>query len=240
MSEAYWPLQESRPRLAYGRRTQDGSCLHKTSEDGVGTWEKFDTEREALCNDLAGLQASQWDSQSLCTEWKVRHVVAHLVFESKMTAGALLIGVVKNGMNGDRYIARQALGAGEASPESLLAQLRATVGTHKAPPLAKPIVALEDTVCHSGDIRRPLGIDRKLPEDTLIEVAENLKGTGIPLGTKKRIAGLRLVATDVSWSTGEGPTLEGPVESLILAMAGRRAVLDDLAGEGVAIISSRM
>lgn len=70
--------------------------------------------------------------------------------ETKMTASALLLGVVKNGMNGDRFIARQALAAGEATPESLLAQLRATVGTHRAPPMAKPIVALEDTVCHSA------------------------------------------------------------------------------------------
>ena len=205
----------------------------------MDTWKKFDAEREALCKDLAGLEASQWDTQSLCAEWRVRHVVAHLVFESTMTAGKLIIGVLKNGMNGDRYIARQGLAAGSASPESLLGQLRATIGIHRAPPTAKPVVALEDTVCHSADIRRPLGIDRKLPDDTLVEVAENLKSAGFPLHTKKRISGLRLLATDVPWSTGDGPTVEGPLESLILAMAGRRAALDDLAGEGVATLSSR-
>ena len=141
-------------------------------------------------------------------------------------------------MNPNRFIARQALAAGTASPESLLSQLQATIGVHKAPPTAKAVVALEDTVCHSADIRRPLGIDRKLAEDTLVEVAENLKGTSIPLGTKKRIAGLRLMAADVDWSTGDGPMVNGPLESLILVMAGRRAGLDDLSGEGVAALSS--
>jgi uncharacterized protein (TIGR03083 family) len=205
----------------------------------MDTWGRFDAEREALCNDLAGLEAGQWDTQSLCTEWKVRHVVAHLLTESDMKLGAALMGSLKNGMDPMRYIARMALAVGTASPESLLTRLRATVGTRKTPPFAKPSAMLVDTVCHSGDIRRPLGIKRTLPRDTVIEVAENMKNSNFPLGTKKRIAGLRLVATDVDWSTGNGPEVEGPAESLILVMAGRRAGLDDLTGEGVAVLSSR-
>jgi hypothetical protein len=99
---------------------------------------------------------------------------------------------------------------------------------------------LIDTVCHSGDIRRPLGISRQVPAETFIEVADTLKGIGFPLGTNKRIAGLRLVATDISWSTGDGPVVEGPAEPLILAMAGRRSGLDDLSGEGKALLASRL
>ena len=36
------------------------------------------------------------------------------------------------------------------------------------------------------------------------------------------------------------PPLEGPAESLIPVTAGRRAGLDDLTGEGVAVLSSRL
>jgi len=43
----------------------------------------------------------------------------------------------------------------------------------------------------------------------------------------KLIAALRLVANDVPWSAGDGPLVEGPAESLILVMAGRRAGLDE-------------
>jgi len=204
----------------------------------VDTWSKDDVEREALCNDLTGLEASQWEVQSLCAEWKVRHVAAHLVGMIGRTAGAVFSGLLKNGMNVNRFIARDTLAAGSATPESLLAQLRATIGMHKGPPMATPAVMLGETVCHSMDIRRPLGIKRTVPEDTLIEVADNLKRNFL-LGTKKRIAGLRFVATDAAWSTGNGPSVEGPLDSLILVMAGRRAGLDDLAGEGVAVLSSR-
>jgi len=122
-------------------------------------------------------------------------------------------------MNPNRYIAREALAAGNASPEALLGQLRATVGSRKTPPMAKPAAMLVDTVCHSADIRRPLGITKTIPEETLVEVADTLEGANFPLGTKKRIAGLRLVATDIAWSTGDGPAVEGPAESLNLVMA---------------------
>lgn len=204
------------------------------------TWARYDAEREALCRDLAALDKSQWDTQSLCSQWKVRHVVGHLVAGSDVGAGAAFIGLLKNGMNFNRYMAREALAAGSASTEELLAALRATVGIHKTPPMAKPVNMLIDTVCHSADIRRPLGINRTLPEKTLVEVADNLKGLGFPLGASKRVGGLRLSATDVTWSTGAGPLVEGPVESLILAMAGRRAGLDDLTGEGSMVLSSRV
>ena len=33
----------------------------------MDTWDKYDAERAALIEDLAGLEASQWDAQSLCS-----------------------------------------------------------------------------------------------------------------------------------------------------------------------------
>jgi len=61
----------------------------------VDTWTKDDAESEALCNDLVGLEASQWDTQSLSAEWKVRHVVAHLVEMIGRTAGSLFVAHVE-------------------------------------------------------------------------------------------------------------------------------------------------
>ena len=47
----------------------------------MDTWQTVDEERSALADDLASLDDSQWDIQSLCNEWKVRHVVGHLIGE---------------------------------------------------------------------------------------------------------------------------------------------------------------
>jgi hypothetical protein len=73
-----------------------------------------------------------------------------------------------------------------------------------------------------------------------LTVADTMKNIGFPIRTKKRIAGLRMSATDSDWSAGDGPTVEGQLDSLILVMAGRTTPLEDLSGEGSQILQTRM
>ena len=64
-------------------------------------------------------------------------------------------------------------------------------------------------------------------------VADNYVTTNLLLGAKRRIAGLRLRATDVDWVHGDGPEVSGPLTSRCSsAMSGRTPALDDLAGDG--------
>jgi hypothetical protein len=65
-------------------------------------------------------------------------------------------------------------------------------------------------------------------------------GANFPVGTKKRISGLRLVATDVAWTHGAGAEVSGPGISLLMAMTGRRAGLEGLSGDGLATLRNRM
>src|SRR5205085_2575175 len=88
-------------------------------------------------------------------------------------------------------------------------------------------VALGEVMVHGEDIRRALGAKGEHPEDHLVTLAEQYKKTGPPLRAKKRAAGLRFRATDVDWSTGDGPEVTGPCMSLILAMVGRSGALAD-------------
>jgi hypothetical protein len=99
---------------------------------------------------------------------------------------------------------------------------------------------LGEIVVHTGDILHPLGQARDLSPEALIASLEMYKGTGFPVGTKKRIDGLRLVATDVDWSHGTGPEVTGPALPLLLAMTGRTAGLGALSGAGVATLRNRM
>ena len=206
----------------------------------MDTWQAVDEERSALADDLATLDESRWDVQSLCSEWKVRHVVGHLVGGADVKMGPFLGGMLKSGMNFNRFIGREGLSLGAAPHDELLGQFRKTIGTRRTPPGTKPEITLTDLVCHSGDIRRPTSMIRSVPEATLVTVADTLKRIGFPLHVKKRIAGLRMSATDSDWSAGDGPSVEGPLASLILVMAGRRAPLEDLSGEGMQTIQARM
>jgi hypothetical protein len=98
---------------------------------------------------------------------------------------------------------------------------------------------LGEVVVHGDDMRRPLGLSHHTPEGALAIVADSWKRTNILIGTKKRIEGLRLKATDATWSYGDGPEVGGPFQSLVLAMTGRKQALGDLSGDGVSVLTSR-
>jgi hypothetical protein len=46
------------------------------------------------------------------------------------------------------------------------------------------------------------------------------------------ITGVRLRATDLDWSAGDGPLVEGRGRDLLLVVAGRRLPADRFAGDG--------
>jgi uncharacterized protein (TIGR03083 family) len=98
---------------------------------------------------------------------------------------------------------------------------------------------LGEVVVHGDDMRRPLGLSHHTPEAALVVVADNWKKTNILIGSKKRIEGLRLAATDAPWTHGDGLEVSGPLQSLLLAMTGRKQVLSDLSGDGVSVLASR-
>jgi uncharacterized protein (TIGR03083 family) len=205
----------------------------------MDTWQALDDERSALADDLAALADSQWDAQSLCSQWTVRHVVGHLIFGADMRTGPVLAGLIKSGLNFNRFMARQGQAIGAAPPDELLRQFRKTIGMRRTLPGSVPEILLIDVVCHSVDIRRPTGLSRTVPEATLLTVADTVKGIGFPVHARKRIAGLRLSATDCDWSAGDGAPVEGPLASLILVMTGRKAPLEDLSGAGTPALRAR-
>jgi uncharacterized protein (TIGR03083 family) len=99
---------------------------------------------------------------------------------------------------------------------------------------------LGEIVVHGEDIRRPLGIAHKAPEEALVAVADSYRKSNLLIGAKRRIAGLRLRAADADWTSGDGPEVTGPLSSLVLSMTGRAAALADLTGDGVATLATRM
>jgi hypothetical protein len=70
-------------------------------------------------------------------------------------------------------------------------------------------------------------------------VALDFGCTAPTLDARSRIRGLHLVTTDLDWSTGDGPTVEGPAEPLLMAIAGRPTT-DELSGPGLPTLTSRI
>jgi len=77
-------------------------------------WIDVHQEREALLEMLEPLVPDQWDEPSLCTEWRVRDVVGHMVSETQMTVTGALWGTIRSGFRINRCIAKDAQRRGNA------------------------------------------------------------------------------------------------------------------------------
>ena len=205
---------------------------------GVDVWPVVHNERKALAADLAPLSEEQWSTTSLCTEWTVRDVVAHMAGTAQITPASFFPKLIGSGFSFERVQAKGVAANLGHSGADTLSHFEATVTSEKRPPGPKDTI-LGETIIHAEDIRRALGLAHQYPSDAVVELADFFKGSNMILGTKNRISGLRLTATDTEWVHGSGPEVSGPMLSLLMAMTGRQAVLGDLSGDGVATLRER-
>jgi len=201
-------------------------------------WAMVEAERRELADLAESLTDEQWVTQSLCDEWKVRDVVGHVLAVAKTSKLSALASIARNRFDVDRWLARDGLEQGRRSRSDLVSELRDRAAGRLLPPMIKPANLLADTLVHAQDVRRPLLLRREIPHDRLRVALDCEKGSSM-LGVKKRVAGLRLVATDLDWSHGEGPEVRGAAEAILMTMLDRRVALTDLSGPGVAVLSSR-
>jgi uncharacterized protein (TIGR03083 family) len=201
-------------------------------------WPTIAAERTALADDLAGLTDGQWNTASLCSDWTVHQVLGHMTATAGLTPPAFFLNMIKSGFNFTKMANTEIAHQTANGTAATLATFRERAGSKKHPP-GPTDTWLGETIVHSEDIRRPLGIKREYPVDALKQVADFYKGSNLIIGAKKRIAGLKLEATDTDWSSGDGPEVRGPLVSLIMAMTGRRPPMEDLSGDGVRTLEER-
>jgi hypothetical protein len=73
----------------------------------------------------------------------------------------------------------------------------------------------------------------------LTRTAEYYGSSNLPVLTKERATGLRLLGTDGPFAVGSGPLVTGPTLALMMAMADRAASCGELDGDGVDILGDR-
>jgi uncharacterized protein (TIGR03083 family) len=204
----------------------------------MNTWPVIHAERKALAADLQDLTAEQWATPSLCSPWTVRDVLAHMTSTATLTPPAFFAKLAGSGFNFDKLQEAGIAAQRGDSPATTMAHFEAVEASRKHPP-GPTDTWLGETIVHAEDIRRPLGIKHEYPTEAVVRVANFFKGSNMLIGSKRRISGLTLHATDADWSHGTGPEVAGPILSLVMAMTGRKAADDDLTGEGVATLRSR-
>lgn len=194
-------------------------------------------ERADLAEFLATLTSDEWQTESLCTGWTVKDVVAHVVSYDELGPAGLLKRFVKG-----RVVRANEVGVAEYSTMST-AGLVEFLNRHLRPQGLTAgfggMIGLVDGAVHHQDIRRALGRQRDVPAQRLERILPLVPGNP-RLGAGRRIRGLRLRATDIGWEHGNGPEVTGTGEALLLAMTGRRQAAEELAGPGAATLLGRL
>ena len=207
------------------------------AHDGPSTMEFARAERTDIARFLATLTPEQWQAPSLCTDWSVKDVVAHVYSYEGLGKPALIRRFAKG-----LIVRTNQVGVDELAPLSIRQLIELADNNIQPRGLTAGfggMIALVDGTVHHQDIRRALGLPRVIPPDRLRRVVESIPGNP-RLGAGRRIRGLRLRADDIDWTHGDGPEVTGPGEALMMAMTGRRDALPELGGAGQATLAARL
>lgn len=211
-------------------------------------WNLIRDERLSLARMLDGLPDAQWRTPSLCTEWSVQDVLAHLVMTPAgepypWTMTKALVNARGHLWRAGRDIA---VSYARRSPQVLVAALRETSAARTKPVFVLDQNILLDVVVHGQDIAVPLGLDRPVPDEAAVLCLQRIWAMGWPFHARRRLAGVRVQAhgasaADLLWEAGSGAPVQGSAGDLALLMSGRTiAALPRLAGPGVEVVATRL
>ncbi len=206
--------------------------------DKATLWTWIHTERAALAVTLAELGPEEWAHDTLCPGWTVQDVAAHVISNPQIgwgQMGGLMARNLGRGYNAMIFREVKRLGARETR-ESILADFDRFATSMRHVPTTTTVEPLIDALLHHQDIVRPLGRTREMPPEAAAVAADRVRRLAPLMGTRKLLRSVRLVATDVEWSRGDGPPVEGPMQELLMIASGRRPDPTLVSGEGTALV----
>ena len=201
-------------------------------------------ESRDIAQFLDEIDDSDFGVASLCEGWRVSDVVGHMILGHTTPMPSMMLAIAKYGFNVPKGSKEMSHEYGSThSPDQIRTAWTGVADDHTLNGISRVIPKKEgftDHLIHNQDMRRPLGRPREIAPERLSAALDALPTIGGFLKSKQRMKGLKWVATDIDWSWGEGSEVQGAAEPLILAAAGRPAVLDELSGDGVATLKIRM
>lgn len=201
--------------------------------------------RRALAEALSELSADQWHGVSLCAGWTPAHVLAHQTMPFRITGPDFMAGLERCGGDFTAFSDEVAERDSSLPPAELVSVLRDNANNAWSPPGGGLTGALSHDVIHGLDIGWPLGLDYEIPDRAMTTVLDSVTspltgatepGAGADSTTLFGfpLAGIRVQATDLDWSVGQGPELAGRSRDLLPLLAGRLVPAELFRGDGVA------
>jgi uncharacterized protein (TIGR03083 family) len=178
------------------------------------------TTYDGLADVLASETPESWDAPSLCDNWQVRHVVAHVTMPARLTPQQF--GAEMAAAGGDFAAVSNAIADRDAllPVADHLKALRSQQLHEWQPPGGGTAGALNHAVIHSLDITIALERPNVAPKEGVVAVLDQLTvANGTFFGVD--LAGVRLEATDTDWTWGSGDALQAETGLLVALLSGR-------------------
>ena len=207
--------------------------------DRDDVWRAIDDQRRRLVQVLEDLSEQEWQHPSLCRGWNVRQVAAHVALQNttwSMMPRAVLDMVRSGGLNG--AIHAMACRHAKNPTDQIITEIRDRIGVWRPLPSVTYRDTAIDYLVHAQDIVIPLGRRLDIPADAAVVAADRVWTSDRMFHARKKLGGYRLVATDITWSAGQGQEVTGPISALLLLLTGRPAALARLSGTGAAALQA--
>jgi uncharacterized protein (TIGR03083 family) len=205
--------------------------------------------RKALADALARLTPAQWAGPTLCTKWTPGHVLAHLTMPYRLSGPDFMAGLQRCGGDFTTFSDQVAEADSSIPQAELIRVLADNAGTPWEPPGGGLIGALSHDVIHGLDMTWLAGIDYDIPSAAMTAVLDSATSP-VPAGARDQLAaevspdadqatvfgfplaGIRVIATDLDWSAGQGAELTGLSRDVLPLLARRAIPRDRFAGPG--------
>ena len=198
------------------------------------SWTTAAQSRREFADLIEGLTEDQLQAPSLCSGWTVQDVAGHVVSFVEMSLPTLMLSMVKGGFNPDKAWKANAAKYGAQPIAGIVTKLRKHAAKPSAMKSFPPELTTTDMAVHAQDVRRALAVPATPSDEVLLEAltfCTTHKKEKMQVPTD-HIAGLRLEATDLDWSWGEGKVVSGPAEAILMGI-NRRDTRSELTGDGV-------
>ena len=175
---------------------------------------------QGLAEILTATAVDAWDAPSLCEQWLVRHVIAHVTMPAWLTPEQF--GVEMAAAGGDFTVLSDTVATrdGAMPVADLLDQLRSPRLHAWQPPGGGAAGALSHAVIHSLDVTIALDQPAVAPAEAATAVLDQLTAaSGTWFGVD--LTGVRLDAADTEWSWGNGQLVRADSGSLVALLSGR-------------------
>ncbi|WP_192497075.1 maleylpyruvate isomerase family mycothiol-dependent enzyme [Gulosibacter chungangensis] len=202
----------------------------RPTKKSTGDWSAhIATTLERLAEVLETLTPEQWDAQSLCSEWRVRDVVGHIIWRVGEANGTMLrTGLRAIGRGGFRFskvVATIGVEHGDGSPEELIARLHEIAAAKLQGEGRTGFIELIEAVVHSYDITEALDIPLRLSPRSTGAIAR-AQANAVPGNKHTRIARTNsLRATDARWLVGTGSPIDATAGEILMHLFGRRSLV---------------